>query len=138
VNHKTANDFDELIKLFLAKKEFALSGASADPSKYGNIILKKMSRNGYNVFPVNSVETAIDGITCFANIDSLPEEIKFINFVTAPKRSIRLLGACVRKGIEIAWFQPGAYDCAVIGEYESAGIRTIYGPCIMVAAQTCS
>jgi len=138
VNHKTVNDFDELIKLFLAKKEFALSGASAESSKYGNIILKKMARGGYKVFPVNSVETEIDGITCFANIDSLPEEIKYINFVTAPKRSLRLLGACVRKGIEIAWFQPGAYDDAVIGEYESAGIRTIYGPCIMVAAQTCT
>lgn len=138
MNHKTTGDFDDLIKIFLSKKEFALSGASADPSKYGNIILKKMARGGYRVLPVNSAETEIDGITCFTNIDSLPEEIKFINFVTAPKRSLRLLGACVRKGVEIAWFQPGAYDGAVIGEYERAGIRTIYGPCIMVAAQTFS
>lgn len=135
MNQKKLNDFDELINDFLSKKEFALSGASSDPSKYGYIIIDKMKRNGYDVVPVTAAETAIDGITCVANIESLPEKIKNINFVIAPKRALKLLEVCVKKRIEIAWFQPGAFDETVINEYEKVGIKTIYGPCIMVAAK---
>jgi len=130
--------FDELIRTFLAARVFALVGASSKPEKYGNIILRNLVSKGYRVVPVNPSEKEIEGITCSPDIESLPDFVKFINVVIPPQRSLAIIASAVKKGVRIAWFQPGSYDEAVVAECEKQGLDAIYGPCIMVcAAQSC-
>lgn len=128
--------FDHLIREFLASKVFALVGASRNPEKYGNIILKNMASKGFTVVPVNPSEKEIEGLSCSPDIKSLPDYVKFANIVLPPQRSLSILPECAAKGIEIAWFQPGAYDDAVVAECARLGLRCIHGPCIMVCATT--
>ena len=50
------------IETFLTAKSFALAGASRDPEKYGNRILRALVASGRNVFPLNPNATVIEGI----------------------------------------------------------------------------
>ena len=128
--------FDPLIKEFLAARAFALAGASKNAEKYGNIILKNMASKGYKVVPVNPSEKEIEGAGCYPDITSLPDFIRFVNVVLPPAKSLAIIKQCAGKNIETIWFQPGAYDDAVVAECEKLGIKCIYGPCIMVCATT--
>ncbi len=129
---------EELIKTFLAARVFGLIGASDNPEKYGNIILKNLVSKGYKVLPVNPSKQSIEGIDCFANIASLPEYVKFLNFVVPAPKSLKMMSAVKDKGIEIVWFQPGAYNDELINECTKLGIKAIHdGACIMVCAAAC-
>ncbi|HOD41224.1 MAG TPA: CoA-binding protein [Candidatus Wallbacteria bacterium] len=126
---------EELIQSFLSAKVFGLVGASDNPEKYGNIILKNLVSKGYKVLPVNPGKSVIEGLECFSDIASLPEYVKFLNFVIPAPRAKKMMQAVKDKGIEIVWFQPGAYDDDLIGECEKLGIQSIHdGSCIMVCA----
>ncbi|MEZ7891771.1 MAG: CoA-binding protein [Candidatus Wallbacteria bacterium] len=126
--------FDALINEFLAPRSFALIGASNNPDKYGNIILKNMVSKGYGVYPVNPNEQKINGIKCHNSISELPDFIKFVNIVLPPVKSLNIMDECASRGIKIVWFQPGAYDETVIKKCEQLSIKHIYGPCIMVCS----
>ena len=43
----------ELIREFMAQRKFAVVGATDNPEKYGNQIVKDLKKRGYTVFPVN-------------------------------------------------------------------------------------
>ncbi len=44
---------EDLIKEFMGQKRFAVVGATDNPAKYGNKILKNLKDRGYEVYPVN-------------------------------------------------------------------------------------
>ena len=43
----------ELIQEFMKQKKFAVVGATDNPEKYGNQIVKNLKNRGYEVYPVN-------------------------------------------------------------------------------------
>ena len=47
------------------KTRIAVVGASNDPSKYGNIIVKNLMAHGYDVVPVNPKEATIAGLPAY-------------------------------------------------------------------------
>ncbi len=136
MSSQTDIKFDHLIKEFLAARAFALAGASKNTEKYGNIILKNLVSKGYKVVPVNPSEKEIEGAECYPDITSLPAFVRFVNVVLPPARSLSIIKQCAEKNIETIWFQPGAYDDTVVAECEKLGVKSIYGPCIMVCAAT--
>jgi len=55
------HDDQDLIKEFMARKKFAVVGASDNAEKYGNQILKNLKNRGYEVYPVNTKLKEIEG-----------------------------------------------------------------------------
>ncbi|MFH1844067.1 MAG: CoA-binding protein [bacterium] len=51
----------EAIDLFLAQKRLALAGASRGGKKMGRLILKELTRKGYDIQPVHPAATEIAG-----------------------------------------------------------------------------
>ncbi len=72
-NDKTVSD----LTAFFKPGSVAIIGASSDPQKPGNRILKNLLSMGYGgkVYPVNPNEKAIDGIPCVAGILEIPEPV---------------------------------------------------------------
>jgi len=110
----------------------AVVGASANPEKYGNIIVKNLSAKGYEVLPVNPREKVIEGLTVYKDVASVPRPIHLVNFVTPPAVTLSVLQEIASQGIEAVWFQEGSDDEKVL-EYAKAHFPTvIHGACIMV------
>lgn len=67
-------------------RRVALVGASADPAKTAGLPLRFLRQNGFagDLYPVNPRVAAIDGLTCYPDIDALP---------AAPDVALVLLGA---------------------------------------------
>jgi len=121
------------IKQFLAEKKFAVVGASADRSKYGNKVLRCYRMNGLEVIPVNPNETSIEGIAAVATVSALPEDVKSISIITPPHITEKVVAEAIIKGISNIWMQPGAESQLAVRSCIDHGINVIAdGSCILV------
>lgn len=112
----------------------AVVGASNDPAKYGNVIVRNLAARGYSVLPVNPRETEIAGLPAFPNLAAVPGPVHIVNVVTPPAVTLKVLEEASRLGLPAVWLQDGSYDDAVLDAAARSPFRTVHEACIMVAA----
>ena len=119
---------------FLKNKSnsIALVGASKNPDKYGNKILKDLISKGYRVFPINKSEKEIEGLEVFKNVTDLKEIPSIINFVVPPNESRTVTNYLVSKGYDNFWYQQGAESQDISSYLKSLNKNFIDDKCIMV------
>lgn len=113
----------------------AVVGASNDPGKYGNVIVKDLASKGYTVLPVNPKETEIAGLPAFPNLAAVPGPIHIVNVVTPPAVTRRVLDEAAALGLPAVWLQDGSWDEAVLEAAARAPFQTVREACIMVASR---
>lgn len=107
-------------------------GASRSPAKYGNIVLKKLKAAGFLTYAVNPAARQIDGQPAYPDLASLPKSVKTEVVVVPPDISEKITEQAVAARFRYIWFQPGAESEAAISILESAGVKVIYGVCLLV------
>lgn len=121
------------INSFLESSKFAVVGASADRSKYGNKVLRCYQMHGYEAVPVNPREKVIEGVECAPSVTALPVEVNSISVITPPQITEKVVEEAILKGIGNIWMQPGAESLKAIERCREAGINVIAdGSCILV------
>ncbi|MPW38389.1 CoA-binding protein [Thermococcus sp. 101 C5] len=113
-------------------KRIALVGASKNPAKYGNIILKDLLSKGFEVLPVNPNYDEIEGVKCYKSIKELPRDVDVIVFVVPPKVGLQVAKEAVEAGFKKLWFQPGAESEEIREFLEKVGVEYSFEKCIMV------
>ncbi|MFG0319004.1 MAG: CoA-binding protein [Planctomycetota bacterium JB042] len=123
----------DAIERFLAGDVFAVVGASADRSKYGNKVLRCYLQNGREAHPINPKGGTIEGRTAYPDLESVPEPIDGVSFITPPAVTLALLESCRERGIERVWMQPGSESPEVVARAEELGLDAIAdGSCLLV------
>jgi predicted CoA-binding protein len=123
----------EKIKQFLSASCFAVVGASADRSKYGNKVLRCYLQNHKPVYPVNPHEQRIEGLACVQKLSGLPSEVQSISVITPPSITEKIVKQAIALNIKNIWLQPGAENDLAIKQCQEAGINLIaHGPCLLV------
>jgi predicted CoA-binding protein len=124
---------DEKIAVFLAAPAFGVAGASKNPDKYGNKVLRCFLQNGRKAIPVNPVETAIEGVSCVKSVAELPAEVQSLSIITPPQVTDQVVEQAIARGIRNLWMQPGAQSATAIAAAEAAGLNVIAdGSCVLV------
>jgi predicted CoA-binding protein len=124
---------DQQIEQFLAAPAFGVVGASTNPDKYGNKILRCYQQNDYPVIPVHPSETQVEGVDCVASVADLPEGVSSISIITPPKVTEKVVEQAAAKGIRNIWMQPGAESPAAVKYCEDQGLNVIAdGSCLLV------
>ncbi len=118
----------------LGMKTWAVVGANTNPSKYGNMIYRKLKKKGYKVYAVNPMYDMVEGDICYKSLSDLPEKPDVVNFVVPPKRSVRYAEEAKRLGITNLWFQPGTSDDTVMDKVEELGLSAVQD-CALVATR---
>lgn len=113
-------------------RKIALVGASKNPTKYGNIILKDLLKKGFEVLPVNPNYDEIEGVKCYKTVKDLPKDIDVIVFVVPPKIGLQIAKKAIEAGFRRLWFQPGAESEEIKEFLENSGVEYSLGKCIMV------
>ena len=79
----------------------ALVGASANPGKIGNAVLKNLSTGGFEVFPVNPKETEIFGLRCYPSVRDIPATVDLGIVVLPAKVAVAAARECAEKGVKV-------------------------------------
>ena len=127
------------IGVFFEPQSVAVVGASRDPAKYGNWILRNMLRLGYRgrVFPVNSHAREIEGLRSYPSVREIPGEVDIVVISVPAPLVTNIMRDCREKGVKgVVIFTSGFAESGGEGTYwqqellaiaSEAGIRVI-GP----------
>jgi len=116
-------------------EKIALIGASANKSKYGNIIMNDLISKGYKVFPVHPVLEEIEGRRVYNSVSDLDENPDLFVFVVPPSVGIKITKELYDIGYRKFWYQPGAHSGEII-DYLKKNIAVKFSTMSCVMVQT--
>lgn len=122
----------DLIKEFMASRKFAVIGATDNPGKYGNQVIKNLKDRGYEVYPVNPRLKEIEGIRCYPSLADIPVKVDVVDFVVPPAVAESVLKQCLELGLDNIWLQPGSESEAAIAFCERHNLKVVHDVCVML------
>ena len=125
---------DKKIDEFLARRAFAVAGASTDREKYGNKVVRVYQQNNKTVYPINPRAREVEGEKAYASVGDIPAEDFALSLVTPPQVTLDVVRAALKRGVRYFWMQPGAENEQAVKEAEEQGATVIHGgACVLVA-----
>lgn len=83
-------------------------GASNNPERYSNMLIRRLKAKGHEVFPVNPAFQTIEGLPVYKRVEDLPPGLDVLSIYMNESRSALLGDAIVASGIPRVVFNPGA------------------------------
>lgn len=124
-----------LIESFIAEKKLALAGASQGGKKFGNAIQKELQGKGYELFLIHPTAKEINGIVCYPDLSSLPEQVGGLVNVVQPEQTEKLVQQAYEAGVNKIWMQQGSASEKAIEYCRDKEMDVIHGECILMFAQ---
>jgi len=125
-----------IIEKFVSDKNIALIGVSANKQKFGNALLHELTKKGYTVFPVHPMLGEVEGIKCFPDIKTLPENVTNLVVVVNSLATEQLIPQLKSSSIKRIWMHrgvgKGSGSAAAIESCKESGIEVVYGFCPMM------
>jgi hypothetical protein len=122
------------IDSFLSAKTFALAGASRSGKKFGNIVLKTLTKKGYHILPVHPGADQINDKTCFSSIAKLPSTVENLILIVPPDQTEQVVQEIFTSGIKRVWMQQGSESSIAIEFCKKNNIDLVSGECILMYA----
>jgi len=110
----------------------AVIGASQDRRKFGNKAVRAYREYGYEVFPVNPKEAAIEGLTAYPTLDAIEAPVDYVSLYVPPAVGVKLLPAIAAKRPKEVWLNPGSESDELIEAAADLHLRTVVA-CSIVA-----
>ena len=123
----------ELIKEFMSQKRFAVVGATDNPQKYGNQIVKNLKNRGYEVYPVNPRLKELEGLSCYPGLTDIPVKVDVVDFVVPPEATEEILKQCKELGLSRIWLQPGSESETAITYCHENNLKVVHSVCVMLS-----
>lgn len=111
----------------------AIIGASNDRRKFGNKAVRAYLQQGFEVFPINPHEKAIEGLPVFRSVLDVPTaELDRISVYVPPLVGLDLLDDIARKPAREIWLNPGAESPELLAKARQLGLNVIQA-CSIIA-----
>ena len=107
------------------KHKVAVLGASDNPERYSNLLIRRLHAKGHEVFPINPALRTIDGLQVYPNVGALPPGIDVLTVYMNAQRSDALADSLLASGIPKIIFNPGAENPALQKRLEEKGIEVL-------------
>ena len=123
------------VEQFLAQSHLGLVGASRGGKKFGNAVLRELTKRGYRVSVVHPEAAEIDGVRCVPSVSELPDEVGGIVLVVPPGQTENVVREAAATGVRHIWMQQGSESAAAIELCREGGIDLVHGECILMYAE---
>lgn len=126
----------ETVSDFLAQKRIAVAGVSRNEDAAANLIYRKLRDTGYQVFPINPNAKEVEGDTCYAKVNSIPDGVDGVVIATQPQVTDQIVRECAEAGISRIWmhrsFGQGSVSAEAVDYCRENNITVISGGCPMM------
>src|SRR3954467_2676860 len=126
-----ANPSDaELKQLLTGSTVVAMVGASANPEKTSNGIMRKLQSVGYRVIPVNPRETEVLGERSYPSLIDVPERIDSVDVFRRAEDTPAIADEAVTIGAKALWLQTGIVSEDAAARAAAGGLTVVMDACI--------
>lgn len=135
MNHDSYSD-DYIRGILSSVKTVAVVGASANPARASNIVLKYLISKRYRAYPVNPVYAGkeILGRTFYAQLADVPEPIEMVEIFRRRDAIPGLVdeALALNPKPKVIWMQLGLRDDESAARAEAAGIKVVMDRCTKI------
>ena len=121
------------IQEFLTLKRWAIIGVSRNPKEFSRVLFNDMRKYGYDVVPINSKTTEIEGVPCFHSIGEVNPLVDVALLLAAKEDSETIVKECDQAGIRHIWLYgigtDGLVNQSALKYCQENGIAVIAGYC---------
>ena len=121
-----------LRQLLTNASTIAMVGASSNPDRPSNGIMRKLQSAGYRVIPVNPNETSVLGERAHASLADVPERIDIVDVFRRAEFTSAIADEAVRVGAKALWLQSGVVNEDAAVKAEAGGLIVVMDACIGV------
>lgn len=121
------------IDQFLGHNHIALAGYSNNPRKFGHLVYRTLTQNGYQVEAINPKGGVIIGSEkpIYTSVMQLPGDIKALLVVTKQDQTLKVLQDAQQKGIGHIWIQQMS-ETPELKSLAKEDPQLIVGQCILM------
>jgi len=128
----------KVIDEFIKVKHIAIAGVSGKSNvKFGNNLMKELTKQGYIIYPVNPNTDEINGVKCYRNVKLLPAEVKSLIIATKSDATNLLVKEAKEAKMERVWMQrstgKGSETPEAINFCKENKLDYVYGLCPFMA-----
>lgn len=123
------------VEQFLSEHTLAVAGASRSGKKFGNSVVRELTKKGYELFLVHPEADEIEGLKCYPDLSELPERVGGLVLVVPPEQTEKIVRQAAAAGIRKMWMQQGSESAEAVKFCKDSGINAIHGECILMFAQ---
>lgn len=120
----------------MSSRSVAIVGASRDRTKFGNKSVRAHLAKGWDVYPVNPGETEIEGLRCYASLDSIPTKLDRVSLYLPPPLGVKLLPSIAAVRPTEFFVNPAAESEELLAEAERLGLEPILACSIVDLGET--
>src|SRR3954468_19908368 len=125
------NPSDEQLKQILTDATtIAMVGASSNPEKASNGIMRKLQSVGYRVIPVNPRETEVLGERAYPSLIDVPERVDIVDVFRRAEDTPAIADDAVTIGAKALWLQTGIVSEDAAARAKAGGLTVVMDACI--------
>ena len=124
------NNIDIITKI-LKMKTIAVVGFSPKKERPSHYVSMYMKDNGYDVIPVNPGHKEIAGMTCYPDLDSIPEQVDVVDIFRRSEFVLPIVDSAISMGAKAIWMQDRVFHEDAAQKAKDAGILVIMDNCML-------
>jgi predicted CoA-binding protein len=121
---------DEMRKILVEAKTIAIVGASNNPERASNEIMKRLLDAGYRVIPVNPKETEVLGQPAVASLKDITEKVDIVDVFRRSEDTPPIADEAVKIGAKVLWLQLGVTNDEAAARALAGGLTVVMNTCI--------
>ena len=122
---------DDAIRQVLTNaRTIAVVGASSNPDRPSNGIMRKLLSVGYRVIPVNPQETEVLGQKAYASLADIPEPVDIVDVFRRAEDTPPIARQAVSIRARALWLQSGIVNEEAAATAAAGGLTVVMDACI--------
>jgi predicted CoA-binding protein len=122
----------EIRQLLSSATTIAVVGASSNPERPSNSVMRRLQQLGYRVIPVNPNETQVLGETAYASLSDVPVHIDIVDVFRRAEYTPAIADEAVKAHANAFWLQQGVWNEEAAARAKAGGLTVIMDACIAV------
>ena len=124
------NDQDVIRRVLTDKPRVAVVGLSSKPERASNEVAAYLDERGFEIVPVNPMETEILGKTSYPDLASIPGEVEVVDVFRKAAEVGPIVDAAIAKGAKVLWLQLGVINEEAAQRAAEAGLDVVMDHCM--------
>ena len=116
------------IEDFLAAKRIAVVGASDDRKNFARTIYRELRQHGYDVVPVNTGTSSVDGDPCYPDLAAVPGDVDGVLVMVHRDRAESVVADCVAHGVNRVWLFKGIGGTGSVSDHGRSAVPPARDP----------